>query len=989
MRRWLTAVAVFGIFIGTCARAQEGPGGQQLQFGLRVGPAEWAAAVKAAQAEPCAPANPVGLTLAIPQSWAQNPDWEVLDSALREAAKDGLRLAVCTEVPGKVDDPAALSYLATLSEHAGGLAATLGLSLGSGQMAAALQRDPDEAALVFKRLISALRGNSKALVLLGEVAPEDLPLMEPLYERDFRAYVEGYSTVATGSTGEFDDSVVRFLEARHLGAPLLVHLPRLETPIAAQLLVLLASSRGATFVDVEPSGVPAVWHGLVVLRSLLTAATGPGMAAQGIAVRDASGPRADVGLIHLLDADRMVQGMLLVPMISGSRPGTLDVNLPTGDVSDPAAYSLPDGGKVEVGYVQDRKKQETTLKVPWQGKALLLQFSRLKTGLVGEEKVSVTQAYRIPVEVIIARHQAVQEAQDQFLRNYRSDAQVDYHFKLPGSTGSLDVTFLNTFFFQRGAGARWVQNQLLVNGVAWKGKTIPQLPIIEPEKVNTLPLALTLGRDYSYRYLRDEVAEGRNCYVVEFIPLPEAKGSLYSGKVWIDKETYNRVKMSVRQTGLQPPQVSNDETDTYEPLKDAGGRTYWVLTRVAGQQIFSVAGANVATERFITFKDFALNDPAFGEEVAKAEASDRRILQDTDKGLRYLKREKDGTRKIEMEPPSGKWFAVGGAYYDPSLSYPIPLAGVNYFDYDWRKTKTQVNLFVAGAVNTLTVSKVDLAPKVDVNADAVLFAFSFDDRYYAPESVPGVERGEEVKPERVKVLREYADAGLGWRFTEFSKLKLTLAAKYYRYGRTSKTDPAFVLPKDHVDLEADLGYRYARRGWTLSADYEAHHRTAWEPWGFMPAGTDVSKAKSYALWSASFSKAFYLPAFQKISTGITWLDGKDLDRFSRYQFSYMGDQSLSGFSGSGVRFDKGAIARLGYQFNVANVIRFGLNVDQARVRPQKDVDLWQNHTGVGLAAAVAGPWQTYWTLDLGYAARSDIRPVQGKGTVALVVLKLW
>lgn len=988
MRRWFTA-ACLGIVIATCLRAQEGLGRQQLRFGLRVGPGDWPAAVKAMESEPCDPANPVGLTLSIPESWAQNPDWAGLDAALRGAAKAHARVAVCTEIPGRADEPGALTYLATLSEHAGGAAATLGLSLAPDQMAAALQRDPDEAGLLFKRLISALRGNSKAVILLGDVGPEDLAPLEPLYDRDFRAYVEGYSTVATGATGEFDDSVVRFLEAHHLGAPLLVHLPRIETPIAAQLLVLLASSRGATFVDVEAANVAALWHALVVLRSLLTPATGPGLAAQGIAVRDASGPRADVGLIHLLDADRMVQGMLLVPMISGSRTGTLDVNLPTGDVSDPVAYSLPDGQKVEVGYVQDRKKQETTLKVPWQGRALLLEFSRLKTGLVGEEKVSVTETYRIPVEVIIARYQAVQEAQDQFLGDYRSDAQVDYHFKLPGSTGSLDVTFMNTFFFQRGTGAKWVQNQLLVNGVAWRGKTIPQLPIIEPEKVNTLPLALTLGRDYSYRYLRDEVADGRNCYVVEFVPLPEAKGSLYSGKVWIDKETYNRVKMSVRQTGLQPPQVSNDETDTYEPLKDAGGRTYWVLTRVAGQQIFSVAGANVATERFITFKNFSLNDPAFGEEVAKAEASDKRILQDTDQGLRYLKKEKDGTRKIEMEPKSGKWFAVGGAYYDPSLSYPIPLAGVNYFDYDYRKTKTQVNLFVAGAVNTLTVSKVDLWPKVDANADAVLFAFSFDDRYYAPQASPGVEQGEEVKAERVKILREYADVGLGWRFTQFSKLKLTLAAKYYRYGRVSRTAPGFVLPKDHADLEADLGYSYARRGWTLSADYEAHHRTAWEPWGFMPPGSDVSRQRNYALWSASFSKAFYLPAFQKISTGVTWLDGKDLDRFSRYQFSYMGDQSLSGFSGSGVRFDKGAIARLGYQFNIANVIRFGLNVDQARVRPQRDLDLWQNHTGVGLSAAVTGPWQTYWTLDLGYAARSDIPAVQGKGTVALVVLKLW
>jgi len=81
--------------------------------------------------------------------------------------------------------------------------------------------------------------------------------------------------------------------------------------------------------------------------------------------------------------------------------------------------------------------------------------------------------------------------------------------------------------------------------------------------------------------------------------------------------------------------------------------------------------------------------------------------------------------------------------------------------------------------------------------------------------------------------------------------------------------------------------------------------------------------------------------------------------------------------------------RLAYAFNLANVIRFGLQVDQGRVQPSKDVDLWQNHTGIGLTGAVTGPWQTYWTVDVGYALRSDIAAVKGEYTAALMVLKVW
>lgn len=642
---------------------------------------------------------------------------------------------------------------------------------------------------------------------------------------------------------------------------------------------------------------------------------------------------------------------------------------------------MPDGPRAELGYTADQKKGETLLHVSWQGKAQIVFFNRLKTGTVGEERLSVTSVYKVPVELILARHQAVQHPQDVFLENYGADAEVNYHFKLPGGTGSLDVTFRNTFLYEKGAGARWVQNQLLVNGVAWKGKTIPNLPIIEPEKVNTLPLALTLGRDYIYRYIKDDAVDGRPCYVIDILPAPGAKGSLYSGKVWVDKETFVKRKMSVRQTGLSEPQVSNDETDLYSPVQGPDGRTYWLLNHLAGQQIFSMAGANVVAEREIRFSNFKVNDAGFGKAVAAAEASSKPILEETHKGLRYLKKQPDGSRVLEMDPQTSRWFAVAGTYYDKSLDYPLPLVGVNYFDYDYKKTKAQVNLFVAGAVNTLTVAKVDLFPKIDGSANAVLFAIPTQDKIYTG--------GVEDLGQRVKVLREYANVGLGWRITQFSKLTLRLGAMYYRYSRDSKTSPLLRLPKDHVDAAADLSYSYSRRGWGLAADYDAHRRSAWDSWGMPGEHADVRWAQGYALWNLSASKAFYLPSFQKITLGATWMDGNDLDRFSRYQFAYLGRDSLTGFAGSGVRFDRGAVARLSYDFNLASVVRFGIKLDQGRVQPVKGEKLWQNHTGLGLNGAVVGPWQTYWTLDLGYALRSDIPAVQHGYTAALVVLKVW
>jgi hypothetical protein len=980
MRRlngWVIALALACLSITAAGAYPE----QDLRFGLRVGPEQWGAAADVLRAAPADPANPVGLTVHIPADWAESPDWPALDEILGAVRSAQARLCVTTALPGEPEAPDTLKYLATLSVHAGEGADALGLSIGPSAFSEALQTEPDRLALAVKRMTASLRGGSGARILVGEIAPEALPLLEPLYARDFRAYVEGYSSTTTGSAGEPSEAVVSFLQSYHLGAPLLLHLPRTTNPIAAQILVLASASRDVTYTDVEATDPASAWRGLLDLRARLSPGMAPGFGTMATEISDPEGPRPDVGLIHLLDADRMVQAMVLVPRVAGSRPGALRVLLPTADITDAVLYLLPGCERRDVGYTADQKKQETLLQVPWEGRPLLLSFNRLRTGTVGQEEVTVTSLYRLPVEVILARHQAVSQPQTIFLDDYVRDAQVDYHFRLPGGTGSLDVTFLNTFYFEKGVGARWVQNQLLVNGVAWKGKTLPELPIIEPEKVNTLPLELTLGRDYTYRYVRDEVVDGVKCFEVEFVPAEGAQGSLYTGKVWISQDGYQKIRMSVRQLGLKEPLVSSEETDSYAPYKAADGRSYWLLSRVRGQQIFSVVGQNVVGEREIRFGEPRMNDPGFRASMAEAEASDRRILQETGEGLKYLEKQPDGTRKIQMDPKTGRLFAAGGFYYDKSLDYPLPLVGINYFDYDYRKTNTQVNLLATGAVNSLSASKVNLFPKVDGSLNVVLFAIPFQDRFYRG--------GVEDEGQKVKILREFVSIGAGWRFQEFSKLSLELRGRYLGFSRSSDTSSGFVLPHDHMDWEADVSYDFSWKGWSLGSTYEMHKRSQWEPWGRPGRPKDVTAFEDYVQWSAAFSKAFYLPKFQKISASLSWLDGKDLDRFSRYEFTYLGRRSLSGFAGSGIRFDRGSIASLAYQFNLAQVVRFGFSLEHARIQPVKNLGEWQNHTGVSLSGSVAGPWQTLWTLDAGYALRSDVGPVERDYTVGLAILKLW
>ena len=92
---------------------------------------------------------------------------------------------------------------------------------------------------------------------------------------------------------------------------------------------------------------------------------------------------------------------------------------------------------------------------------------------------------------------------------------------------------------------------------------------------------------------------------------------------------------------------------------------------------------------------------------------------------------------------------------------------------------------------------------------------------------------------------------------------------------------------------------------------------------------------SFTQWRAGLAKEWFLPKFQKIRGGVDFLDGSDLDRFSRYQFSFFGDERLNGFSGSGVRFDNGVLGRLGYSFNLYDVIRLDARLARPRLRHRR------------------------------------------------------
>jgi hypothetical protein len=159
--------------------------------------------------------------------------------------------------------------------------------------------------------------------------------------------------------------------------------------------------------------------------------------------------------------------------------------------------------------------------------------------------------------------------------------------------------------------------------------------------------------------------------------------------------------------------------------------------------------------------------------------------------------------------------------------------------------------------------------------------------------------------------------------------------------------------------------------------------------GDIPRPDFRRRSESFAAWRFTAFKEWYFPKFQKLKLEADYLDGRNLDRFSQYQFGQFGDESLDGFSGTGVRFDTGYIGRTGWSFNIAHVVSFGLSAEFARIKDGLTDDRFRNHIGAGFSFNVPLPWMMYMRASYGRAIASDIPALEGKQEYQLFILKLF
>ncbi len=175
-------------------------------------------------------------------------------------------------------------------------------------------------------------------------------------------------------------------------------------------------------------------------------------------------------------------------------------------------------------------------------------------------------------------------------------------------------------------------------------------------------------------------------------------------------------------------------------------------------------------------------------------------------------------------------------------------------------------------------------------------------------------------------------------------------------------------------LEAESGPWTARAWWTPAA------RQHWFPWGLDGAERSPGTFHRFGMVVA---RTLALGRTVGSRVEVAWMDGVNLDRFSRYSFDAF-ENRLRGYPTASIRYDRGVVGRTATSWSARGwrVDAFG---DMALVRDPGVGSALRGYPGIGVALEAGGPFQTLWSVEWGYGFRAR-REDGGTGTQAVRVM---
>ena len=592
------------------------------------------------------------------------------------------------------------------------------------------------------------------------------------------------------------------------------------------------------------------------------------------------------------------------------------------------------------------------------------------------EAVNVRGRAELRVEEVIARWQATRETERRLLDHYSGSCLQTLHFEASTFGVGFDVALEFRLYADRSGASDWLQTGLFVNGVRFrKGREFP-LPQLEPERVMTRPLELSMDEKYEYRLVGVEEVNGAMCYVIAIEPTTTSE-LLYAGRVWIDGVTYRQVRMQLEQRSGSNNLASHIETQDFGVVRDAGGREFTLLQRVLTEETLNMAGRPVTLERHYRFSEYDVNASGFSEGLEAARRSAEPMYRDTSDGLRALRKDGD-QRVVESAPGKRIRSLVGGMLLDGAYDFPVPLAGVSWVDFDYRGSGSQLSAVFAGLFLAGSLSK-QRGPSLRTSVEGSLSVLPVTDRVFDGDV--------EAKGRQVRWYEQSAGVVAHYQARPGLSLSASSHVALIKFQRTADTDPDLGVPSLGTILRAWGEAKFARRGLEVTAFAEpAVRMSGWSAYK-EPDDSAPALPRTYLKYWLEASKYTYVSKLARAGVSASYYGGWQLDRFSRYHSSFLAKPRILGLPSGVDAFDSVAIAGGYYGINVMELVRFEAAYNHAWARNRSESGRYRQFDGLDFDIGTAGPWGTYVQATAGVTLRGNLDRYKSRWAAYILVFK--
>ena len=589
--------------------------------------------------------------------------------------------------------------------------------------------------------------------------------------------------------------------------------------------------------------------------------------------------------------------------------------------------------------------------------------------LADKERASVTVAGRTEydVQVLLAKARATQLRDSAAIRTAESTLAISIHSQAGrGIGGELGYTFRS--FEKAGEPEELLQEEVLFNGVKAKLHGGTQLPVIESKRSISPPVALSLTEMYAYSDGGPK-ADGQRW--IRFAPAVE-DATLFTGRVLIDESSGRILEEQSERSELPGVVKSESRKLAYgEPLPG-----FWRVIDILTFERWVMTGSVAQVRRELSYRDFRINQGDFDRHRDEARASSATMLRQTEDGMRYLARGRDGGRYIERtRRTSGR--ALGAAVLiDPALQYPvIPGATLGLFDYDAFARGVQYYALVAGLFNMGSISAPNLPGGFELGASAWGGFLPYTDLPVKD----GKLQGRDGVSRQSGQARVNASRDLGGNF----RLRAQGICIYNRYSEAKEEKyrtPGYVIPTSGFTLGYVAELSWLAKGFQLRGSYGSGRRPGGE---FGPPDDVRRMADRYKRWGAVASYDLRAGPKALIHSEVGTDGGSGFDRFLSLNIG--AGASVPGIRSSALSADRSHFASLGYVLPASKFARISCHVDHARARGLDDRKTY-GFTGLAFSGDLPGFWWfTAIRADIGVGLQSDIPDVKGvNGYVALL-----